>query len=119
MSERAAFAPKERFSDPDCLGTIYVSDDGDLNVRDAVASDELLGPAGFIVTEDPAQIAALDHYEPVKRVAIPEPEPDGGELEALTKEQLLELPEADQVQGARQMRVDDLRRAIASAREGA
>lgn len=94
MSDHAAFAPKERFSDPDSLGTIFVSDEGDLNVRDAVASDELLGPAGFIVTDDPAQIAALDGYEPLKRVNVPEPK-------------------------SARKKADDQRQASASAREGA
>lgn len=74
MSERAAFAPKERFSDPDSLGTIFVTDEGDLNVREAITSSDLYGPAGYLLTDDPAQIAALDRYEPVKRVAVSEAE---------------------------------------------
>lgn len=74
MSERAAFAPKERFSDPDSLGTVFVSDAGDLNVREAIASRESYGREGFIVTSDSAEIAALDRYEPVKRVALSEAE---------------------------------------------
>jgi hypothetical protein len=73
LSERAAFAPKERFSDPDSLGTIFVSDEGDLNVREAIQG-YVRGPVGYIVTDDPAQIAALDRYEAVKRVSVTEVE---------------------------------------------
>lgn len=74
MSDHAAFAPKERFSDPDSLGTVYVSDEGDLNVREAVASSDDYGREGYIVTDDPAVIAALDQYEPLKRVTLSEAE---------------------------------------------
>jgi hypothetical protein len=70
MSERAAFAPKERFSDPDSLGAVFVNDEGDLNVREAVASSDEFGPKGYVVTDDPNQIAALDRYEPLKRVSV-------------------------------------------------
>lgn len=70
MSERAAFAPKERFSDPDQLGAVFVSDlAGDINVREAVAEGD-----GFIVTDDPRVITALDGYEPLKRVSLDEAE---------------------------------------------
>jgi hypothetical protein len=75
--ERAAFAVKERFDD-DSLGTVFVSDAGDLNVREAVGSGESYGPAGFIVTEDPAEIAALDRYEPLKRTTLQEAEKKAG-----------------------------------------
>lgn len=71
MGERAAFAVKERF-DEDSLGTVFVSDAGDLNVREAIASGENYGAAGVIVTEDPAEIAALDRYEPLKRTTLQE-----------------------------------------------
>ena len=74
MAERAAYAPKERFSDPDSLGTVFVSDEGDINVREAVASGDEHGPKGFVVTDDPAVIAALDRYEPLKRVALADAE---------------------------------------------
>jgi hypothetical protein len=75
MAERAAFAPKERFSDPDQLGAIFVSDPvGDINVREAVAGDGDYGPKGYIVTDDPQVIRALDGYEPLKRVSLDDAE---------------------------------------------
>jgi hypothetical protein len=73
MAERAAYAVKERFEE-DSLGTVFVSDAGDLNVREALGSGESHGPAGFIVTDDPAEIAALDRYEPLKRTTLQEAE---------------------------------------------
>jgi hypothetical protein len=73
MAERAAYAVKERFED-DSLGTVFVSDAGDLNVREAIASGDTHGPAGFLVTEDPNEIAALDRYEPLKRTTLQEAE---------------------------------------------
>lgn len=65
MAEQVAFTPKESFKDPDSLGTIYVSEEGDLNVREAVVKGK-----GYIVAEDPELIAALDRYEPLKRASI-------------------------------------------------
>jgi hypothetical protein len=73
MAERAAYAVKERFEE-DSLGTVFVSDAGDLNVREALASSDTHGPAGFLVTEDPNEIAALDRYEPLKRTTLQEAE---------------------------------------------
>jgi hypothetical protein len=77
MAERAAYAVKERFED-DSLGTVFVSDAGDLNVREAIASGDTHGPAGFLVTEDPNEIAALDRYEPLKRTTLQEAEKKAG-----------------------------------------
>jgi hypothetical protein len=77
MAERAAYAVKERF-DEDSLGTVFVSDAGDLNVREAVAAGDAYGPAGFLVTDDPNEIAALDRYEPLKRTTLQEAEKKAG-----------------------------------------
>jgi hypothetical protein len=77
MAERAAYAVKERFED-DSLGTVFVSDAGDLNVREAIASGDTHGPAGFLVTEDPNEISALDRYEPLKRTTLQEAEKKAG-----------------------------------------
>lgn len=74
MSERAAYAPKEGFKDPDQLGAVFVNDEGDINVREAVASSDEFGPKGYIITDDPNQIAALDRYEPLKRVSVSDAE---------------------------------------------
>lgn len=62
---QAAFAPKSGFEDPDALGTIFVSDSAEFNVREAVEAG-----GGTIVTEDPAVIAALDNYHALKRVSV-------------------------------------------------
>lgn len=65
MADQAAFEPKAEFSDPDSLGTIYVSVDGDFNVREAVEAG-----GGVIIATDPKLIERLDAYEPLKRVAV-------------------------------------------------
>lgn len=65
MAEQVVFTPKESFSDPDSLGTIWVSDEGDLNVREAVADGK-----GYIVAEDPDLVAALDRYSALKRASM-------------------------------------------------
>jgi hypothetical protein len=77
MAERAAYAVKERF-DEDSLGAVFVSDAGDLNVREAVTSGDSYGPAGYLVTEDPSEIAVLDRYEPLKRTTLQEAEKKAG-----------------------------------------
>jgi hypothetical protein len=77
MAERAAYAVKERFED-DSLGTVFVNDAGDLNVREAVASGDSYGPAGYLVTEDPAEIAVLDRYDALKRTTLAETEKKAG-----------------------------------------
>lgn len=66
--ERAAFTPKAS-ADLDCLGAVFISDEGDLNVREAVENGK-----GYIVSDDPAVIAVLDRYEPLKRVSVTEAE---------------------------------------------
>lgn len=67
MAEQVAFTPKESFKDPDCLGTVFVSDTGDFNVRQAVQDGK-----GYIVVDDPDVIAVLDRYPALKRVAVSE-----------------------------------------------
>ena len=67
-----AFALKES-RDLDSVGAIVINAAGDdLNVRQALER----APDGVYVTDDPAQIAALDAYEPVKGVQVPEPKPE-------------------------------------------
>lgn len=114
MSERAAYAVKERFSDPDSLGTVFVNDEGDLNVREAVQ-----GGNGYIVTDNTAQIAALDRYEPLKRVALSEAEgaQSAEPLAGMTRAQLLEQPEVASIDNADRLKADDLRAAIVAERE--
>lgn len=80
VSDSAAFAPKQEFSDPDCLGTIFVNDTSDLNVREAVARGK-----GYIVTADPDAIRALDSYPAVKRVSLTEAEHASAGRQATTK----------------------------------
>jgi hypothetical protein len=63
--EQAAFAPKAGFDDPDALGTICVSDNTEINVREAVEAG-----GGTIITDDPRVIAALDNYAALKRVSV-------------------------------------------------
>lgn len=73
MAERAAFALKERL-DQDSVGTVFVSDEGDLNVREALASGDAFGREGVLITDDPAQIAALDRLAALKRVSLQDAE---------------------------------------------
>ena len=73
MAERAAFALKER-ADEDSVGTVFVSDAGDLNVREALTSGDSYGKAGVIVTDDPNEIAALDRVGGLKRVTLQDAE---------------------------------------------
>jgi hypothetical protein len=65
VADSAAFEPKAEFSDLDSVGTIYVSADGDFNVREA-----LVEGGGVIIATDPVLIERLDAYEPLKRVAV-------------------------------------------------
>lgn len=65
MTDTAAFAPKAEFSDPDSLGTIFVTDAGDFNVREAVKEG-----GGVIIATDPRLIERLDAYEALKRVSV-------------------------------------------------
>lgn len=62
-----AFAPKEAFKDPDALGAVYVNDSVSVDVRERVAESE----DGVFVVDNPAVIAALDKYTPLKRVKVP------------------------------------------------
>ena len=64
-----AFAPKEAFSDPDALGTVFVHDDLEVNVREEIKKGK-----GFYTTDDEKVIERLDRYEPLKRVAVSEVE---------------------------------------------
>jgi hypothetical protein len=73
MAERAAFALKER-ADEDSVGAVFVSDAGDLNVREALASGDSYGREGVIVTDDPAEIEALDRVGGLKRVSLQDAE---------------------------------------------
>jgi hypothetical protein len=71
MSKRA-FALKEN-RDLDSVGSIVINASGtDLNVRDALKR----APGGIYVTDQPDEIAALDGYDPVKGVPVPEPKAD-------------------------------------------
>jgi len=74
MSEQVAYRPKAAFEDPDALGAVFVNDQTEVNVRDLVTAS----PDGVFVVSDPAVIAVLDRYEPLKRAAVPEtaPAPD-------------------------------------------
>jgi hypothetical protein len=122
MSDTVAYAPKAAYADPDCLGAVFVNDTTDVNVRELVTASA----DGTFVVSDPDTIAALDRYEPVKRVAVPdqatapeaEPAAPAAPLGELTKRELLELPEASTIDGAAQMKVDELRDAVKAAREG-
>jgi hypothetical protein len=113
MAEQVAFAPKERFSDLDQLGTVFVNDELEINVREEVAEH------GGVVTDDPWAIRVLDRYEPLKRVAVdslsaPDPHED---LRSLTKAQLLEQDEVEDIAGADRLKVEELRDAIIAVRE--
>ena len=67
-----AFALKES-RDLDSVGAIVINAAGsDLNVREVLEH----APDGVYVTSDPDQIRALDGYEPVKAVSVPEPRPE-------------------------------------------
>lgn len=68
----------------------------------------------------------LDGYPALKRTTVTAAQdaatdqpPDGDDLAELTKQQLLELPEADRIPGAKSKTVDDLRDAIRAARQEA
>lgn len=127
MADQAVFAPKAEFTDPECLGTVFVSDKGDFNVREAVEAGD-----GVIVVTDQKLIEALDRYLPLTRVAAsvsddsgddpvtednddPLPE-DTDSLDGLTRAQLLKLPEAKSVSNARALNAEPLREAIAEVR---
>lgn len=64
MADQVAFAPKENRQDPDGLGTVFVADDLEVNVREEVAKH------GGVITNDPRAIKVLDAYEPLKRVSV-------------------------------------------------
>jgi hypothetical protein len=114
MSDTVAYAPKAAYADPDCLGAVFVNDTTDVNVRELVTASA----DGTFVVSDPDTIAALDRYEPVKRVAVPDQATaPAAPLGELTKRELLELPEAATIDGAAQMKVDELRDAVKAARE--
>jgi hypothetical protein len=123
MSDLTAFAPKAGV-DPGQLGAIFVNDQTEVNVRELVAASR----DGVFVVDDPGVIAKLDAYPHVKRVKLPEATPDeipaggapsqGPPLEGLTKDELLELPESQQVDGASRLKVDELRSRITAVREG-
>lgn len=70
-STRGAYALKESY-DLDSVGAIIVNHYRDLNVREALEKAD----GGIYVTDDPDEIRTLDAYEPVKRVAVPEPKPE-------------------------------------------
>jgi hypothetical protein len=79
MSE-VAFAPKAGVV-ADQLGTVFVDDGPDLNIREAVFSDGETridrtrpAPEGYLVTSDPGVIRKLDEYVHLKRVALSEVE---------------------------------------------
>ena len=94
MADQAAYAPKERFSDPDQLGSVFVDSGGpDINVREAVAASDNdstperveVSPKGYVVTSDPAVIRALDAYEPLKRVSLSDIEDSKPKAKAASK----------------------------------
>jgi hypothetical protein len=67
-------------------------------------------------------IGVLDAYEQLKRTTLPDTaaeqaEPTADGLEELTKAQLLEQPQAEQITGASRMTVDELRAALRAQRE--
>jgi hypothetical protein len=117
-----AFTPKASYRDLDSLGAVFVNDTTEVNVRELVAAST----DGTFVVTDPAVIATLDRYPAVRRAAVPDtapaPEdvPSGGApastLDQLTKRELLALPEADGIEGASRMNVEELRAAITSGR---
>lgn len=109
----AAYALKEN-RDLDSVGAVVVDNVRMLNVRAALEAN-----GGTYVTEDADEIAVLDAYDPIKRVNVQDAPPQADELDTLTKDQLLGLPEADQIDGAKSMKVDELRAAVRDAREEA
>jgi hypothetical protein len=123
MSEQVAYRPKAAFSDLDALGAVFVNDQTEVNVRELVAAS----PDGVFVVTEPAVINVLDKYEPLKRAAVPgsapapEETPPGGapavDIDSLGKEDLLALPDADSIDGAKRMKVDELRDAVRAARQ--
>lgn len=64
MSE-VAYEPKSGYEDPDALGTVFVNDTTEVNVR-----EKLKDGGGVLITDDPLIIAALDRYEPLKRISV-------------------------------------------------
>jgi hypothetical protein len=123
MSAEVAYRPRAAFSDPDCLGTVFVSDTVEVNVRELVQGSA----DGTFVVSDPAVIAKLDEYPALKRASVPEGAPPAEEagagapatsLDDLTKEDLLGLPEAEGIDGAERLRVGELRDRIARCAPG-
>lgn len=67
MADEAAYAPKAN-TDLDGLGTLFVNDTTEVNVRQLVQDSQL--PDGAFIVTDPAVIRVLDGYDAVKRVAL-------------------------------------------------
>lgn len=67
MEHAVAFAPKVEFSDPDALGTVFVNDTMDFNLREALEDGN-----GYIITDVPAVISRLSTYDPLKSVSLQE-----------------------------------------------
>jgi hypothetical protein len=67
---KSAFALKAD-RDLDSVGAIVTNHAESLNVREALEN----APDGVYVTSNTDEIRALTEYEPVKRVAVPEPKP--------------------------------------------
>lgn len=124
---QVAYALRADYQDTFQGGVIHVGD------RDFDVAAELEKGGGYIVVDTAewgvgALVAALDANAALKRTAVrpaaeavqdAEAERVDDELDGLTKEQLLALPEADGIDGAKSMKVDELRKAVAAARKEA
>ncbi len=115
MSHQVAFALKAGY-DLDSVGSVFVNNQTEVNVRAELGDED-----GVLVTADADTIRVLDGYEQLKRVQLPNDPPapveDPDELDGLTKEQLLKLPDAEHIDGASGMRVGELRVAIRAHRK--
>ena len=108
---QVAYRPKAAYEDPDSLGTVFVNDTTEVNVRELVASS---ADGVFTVEETPDVIRALDAYPALRRASVAKAQ----SLDELTKKDLLALPEVQNLEGTSKLTVEELREAVRSAREG-
>lgn len=118
-----AFQPLPEHRHPDSLGSVYVNDTTEANLRELVADSP--HPDFVFVVDNPAVENVLLRHPALQTVPLPVevPAPAPAEvsvdnLDGMTKDDLLKQPEADRLEGAKGLRVDDLRDKVRALRQG-